>query len=80
MAQRYTLFVAATTAAGFDSPTTKADSRHQAAFLRPLRLRTPLWVGLGGGAFGLAGSLSRSVNLALCPPTPIDSGERCQTR
>ncbi|ORC48823.1 hypothetical protein B2G74_11995 [Burkholderia sp. A27] len=35
------------------------------------------WAGLGGGTFGCAGCLrDRSVNPALCPPTPFDSGER----
>lgn len=37
----------------------------------------PLWAGCGGGIFGCAGFLChRSVNPAVCPSTPIDSGER----
>lgn len=42
------------------------------AFARPFP-----WAGLGGGAFGLTGTLvRRHANPTLCPPTPIGVGRR----
>jgi len=54
----------------------KADSRLSAVFLRPYTLSL-LRSGLGGGAFAHAGSLGRrSLNPAMCPATPFESGSR----
>ncbi len=74
---RYTVAVAATTAARGES----RNSRRTAAarrffYVRHAFARLLQGAGLGGGAFGLAGSYCRSLNPALCPPTPFESGER----
>lgn len=70
--------VAAPTAAGFDSPNVpRRMNRHLAGFFRPYAYVRLQWAGDGGEGKSPAGSLGRrSVNPAICPPTPFDSGRR----
>lgn len=73
----FTVAPAGTRQHGFDSPETRRIDRPQAVFLRPLHGRVRqhgylFWAAVRE-AFGLAGSLFRSVN-PHSSPSPFDSG------
>lgn len=68
--------VETTTTRGESRKRSKADNRRCAVFFRPHTLCLQ-WSGLGGGALAHAGSLGRrSLNPALRPATPFESGSR----
>lgn len=74
----HTIRACESTQAGFDSPNVpRRMNRRPAVFFRPYAFVRLLWAGDGGEGASPAGSLGRrSVNPAICPPTPFDSGER----
>lgn len=74
----YTAPVAETAATRCESrKCSVADNRRSAVFLRPYTLCLLQWSGLGGGALAHAGSHGRrSLNPALCPAAPFESGRR----
>ena len=63
---------------GFSSlEQSKRTAAQSGFFVRIAFARLFQWAGLGGGAFGLAGSFGcRSANPASCPLTPFSSGQR----
>lgn len=79
MAQvRHNQPVAETTAArGESRKVPRRTHRHLAGFFRPYASVRLLWAGDGGEGKSPAGSLGRrSLNPAICPPTPFESGAR----
>lgn len=73
----YTFPVAETTAARGDSRQMLADDRRSAVFLRPYAY-AHLFYGwaMAGERLRSPVPTFRSVNPAMCPPTPFDSGTR----
>ncbi|MDD3757651.1 MAG: hypothetical protein PHN76_05760 [Advenella sp.] len=73
----YTNPVPETTGTGFDSlNSTSGRSASKAVFLCPYAIVRLLWAGDGREASACRDLVPRSVNPAIYPPTPFDSGER----